>query len=317
VAADDDIGECSPKVSPRFRPYDEALRERLQLLSFAFYRCHAAFTASLDAHEADGGRVEGAPAHLDQQRLASREPPYPPSVHALIEFHSYCYLSVVGEHMRALGALYDKQEILNSPPVLIRSVLEHSARVVWLLEDDQQPEDRAARVYLDLLLSTVERKKTSGRFFGKDSEQYRGATELLAHVRNEAETIFGEPVVDDQGQHRIRGQRMPGLEECVATLLARTGAHAGAHRSAYARMSNLAHPTVYPHVEMLNMKIEDGEKILEHAVAGEDHQQHAALAIAAFSEALNHVISYQGWPRGQYEQLSGTIEQLLWAPTKT
>src|ERR1700677_4578385 len=305
----------TPANSPRFQPYDETLRERLQLLSLAFYGCHGALTASIDAAEAEGGRVEGCPSELDRQHLERLDPPYPPTVHGLIDFHSYFYMSAAGEHMRGLGALYARQEVLISPPVLIRCVLEHSARVVWLLADDQQPEDRAARMYLDLLMGTVERKKTSGRFFGKDSQQHRGNTQMLAHLRNEAATISGEPVVDDQGEHRIRGQRMPRLEDCVAALLARLAPDASTrdHRAVYDRMSNLTHPMVWPHAEMWKPEIEDGKTNYVSAVRPEDHQQHASLAVVAFNEALTHVVSYHGWNRAPFEQWRATVEQLLWA----
>jgi hypothetical protein len=290
------------------------MRDRLQLLSLAFYCCTKAHTASLDAHEAEGGRVEGAPAHLDQQHLERCDPPYPPTVHQFIEFHSYCYLSAAGEHMRGLGALYDKQEVLVAPPALIRCVLEHSARVVWLLADDQHPEDRAARAYLDLLMCTVERKKTSGRFLGKDSNQYRGNVRMLAHIRNEAETLFGEPVVDDQGRHCIRGQRIPGLEECVAALLGRLpGIGARDPRGIYDRMSNLAHPMVYPHLETLRTRTEGDEILVSAVTNAEEHQQQAALAMSAYFEALSHVISYQGWDRAPYEQWSTPVAELLWS----
>jgi hypothetical protein len=310
---------CGPKDSPRFQPYGEALRERLQLLSYAFYCCHAALIASFDAGAAEGDRIEGSPFEGDRQYLERLDPRYPPTVHALLDFHSYNYLNAAGEHMRGLGALYDKQEVLISPPVLIRCVLEHSARVVWLLADDQQPEDRAARMYLDLLLSTVERKKTSGRFFGKDSQQYRVSAQMLERIRNEAATIFGEAVVDDHGQHRIRGQQMPRLADCVADLLARlsTNADERDHRGVYDRMSNLTHPMVYPHVEMWKTAIEDGETTFVSAVTPEDHQHHASLAVAAFNEALHDAISYHGWNQAPFEEWREKVAQLLWAPAKS
>ncbi|MGH2864216.1 MAG: hypothetical protein ACRDJX_03085 [Solirubrobacteraceae bacterium] len=294
------------------------MRERLQLLSLAFYCCAKAHSASLDAHEAEGGRVEGAPAHLDQQHMERCDPPFPPTVHQLVEVHSYCYLSAAGEYMRGLGALYDKEEVLVAPPALVRCVLEHSARVVWLLDYDQQPEDRAARTYLDLLMCTVERKKTSGRFSGKGSKQHRGNGRLLAHIRKEAETLFGEPVVDDKGEHRIRGQRIPGLEDCVAALLDQLpGNSALDPRGLYDRMSNLAHPMVYSQVETMARTVEDGKVAFRLAVTPEDHQQLAALAVDAFFAALGRVISYQGWDCAPYDQWTKSALELLWAQRRS
>lgn len=73
------MGAPSPEnvsaASPRFQRYDEALRERLQLLSYAFYSCHAGPTASIDAAEAEGDPVEGYPFELDRQHLELLDPP--------------------------------------------------------------------------------------------------------------------------------------------------------------------------------------------------------------------------------------------------
>lgn len=299
-------------ASPRFRPYDEALKKRLAQLSQAFYGCHLAFGAAIDANPA--GHADSSPADLDRRHFELHEPPYPPTALVLVSTQSYFYLSAAAEHMRGLGALYGKEEVLIPPPALIRCVLEYSARVMWLLEDeDLAPEDRLARAYLEQLSSAVERKKTNGRLMGKDSEAYRADAKALADLRRSASEVFGEKVVDDDGQHRIRGQRMPGLEDCVAQMFQRLRADPAVsdHRGIYDYVSNISHPTVYPHIEMWQVVEVDGGRSFTSAITVEDHDRRAAMAIRPFCEALKHVILYNGWNYEPFDQLSKVLEALL------
>jgi hypothetical protein len=76
----------------------------------------------------------------------------------------YFYLYSASEHLGSLGALDTMQEVLVSPGVLLRSVLEHCAVSMWVLQrGDGALEDRLARAYLEELASAEEAKKTSGR----------------------------------------------------------------------------------------------------------------------------------------------------------
>jgi hypothetical protein len=310
VPDDDTRGSVTGMAaSPRFRPYDDALKARLRQLAKAFYGCQLAFLAAIDT--SGGPYAPGSPADADAQVFA--EPRFPPLARALVRGQSYFYVSAAAEHMRGLGALYDKEEVLIPPPVLVRCVLEYSARVVWLLADDQQSEGRLARAYLEQLFSAVERKKTSGRLLGKHSSEHRNDTAELKALRDKASHAFGENVVDDQGQHRIRGERRPGLEDCVAALVRRLPADAPAHdhRGVYDYVSNFSHPTVYPHIEMWRPIEVDGARSFELAITAEDHDRRATLAIASFCEALNHLIGYHGWSREPYDRLRETLALLL------
>jgi hypothetical protein len=123
---------------------------------------------------------------------------------------SYFYLSTAAEHMGGLGALYAAEEVAYPPPLLIRAVVEHAARIVWLLDNEIDVRDRLARAYLEELLSRVEYKKTIGRLAGKQSDEYKQAGEALKDLRKEAEDAFGEKVVDETGAHRSAAHRCQG-----------------------------------------------------------------------------------------------------------
>jgi hypothetical protein len=296
----------------RFRPYDETFATRLTEISLAFYGCQLAFREL--AEETEWRPGPSSPAEQDRERLQAHEPPYPPEAATLIIFLNYFYMSAVSEHFGALGALYEKKQVLIPPPALVRCVLEHCARVLWVLQQGDQPtEDRLARAYLEVLFSAVERKKTTGRIHGKDSDSYRADVRALKDVRERATAVFGEPIMTDDGQHIIRGQTMLGLEDCVAWMLRFIKQTPGLadHRGIYDYLSNVSHPTLYPHIEMWNIDERDGEQTLVSQITIEDHEKRAALAIVPFCETLSHLMSYNGWPRRIHEQLIEALDLLL------
>jgi hypothetical protein len=234
-----------------FRPYDESFATRLTDISVAFYACQLAFREL--AEEIEWRPAKGSPADHDRERLQAHEPPYPPETATLIIFLNYFYMSAASEHLGALGALYEKRQVLIPPPALVRCVLEHCARVLWVLQQADQPtEDRLARAYLEVLFSAVERKKTTGRMLGKDGEAYLADANALKRLQEQAATVFGGPIKDTHGRDTLRGQQMPGLEDCVAWMVEflKQAPDTADHRGTYDYVSNISHPTLYPHIEM-------------------------------------------------------------------
>ncbi len=295
-----------------FRAYDESFADRLTELSVGLYACQAAFREL--AEETKWRPASGSAAERDLAVLVAREPPNPTGTATLIGGTVYFYLSAASEHLGALGALYAKREVLIPPPALVRCVLEHCARVLWILQQgDQATEDRLARVYLEVLFSAVEFKKTTGRLNGKESADYQSAVKTLKELRDRAKTIFGDPISDEDGRDTLRGHQMMGLEECVAWMVdfIKQATSAPDQRGIYDYISNVSHPTIYPHAEMWEVALKDGEKTFASQVTIEDHEKRVALAIVPFCETLSHVMSYNGWPRRVHEQLIGTLEELL------
>jgi hypothetical protein len=169
------------------------------------------------------------------------------------------------------------------------------------LDNEINVRDRLARAYLEELFSRVEYKKTIGRLAGKQSDEHKQASEALKDLRKEAEDAFGEKVVDEAGVHRIRGASMPGLEDCVASLISRLTADAPIPdaRGVYDRVSNLCHPTSYTHAERLKVVEHEGKQMFASNVGATDHDRPATLAMAAFCEAVKHLVSYNGWEHTQ------------------
>jgi len=289
-------------ASPRFRAFSHELRQLFGELSAVFYDCQRTFTAIIDVNP-EGPAADSA-AQLEHEHL-QHDPPYPSRASSLVPLTSYFYLSTAAEHMGGLGALYAAEEVAYPPPLLIRAVVEHAARVVWLLDNEIDVRDRLARAYLDELFSRVEYKKTMGRLAGKGSDEYQDAVNELKEIRSEAAELFGEEAVDEQGEHRIRGATRPGLEDCVASLVGKLMADAPIPdaRGVYDFVSNLCHPTRYTHDERWKVVDHEGKQRLASNVGPTDYDRPARLAIAAFCEAVKHLVSYNGWERTQLDAL--------------
>jgi hypothetical protein len=289
-------------ASPRFRAYSDEMRQLFGELSAVFCDCQRTFAAIIDVNP-EGPAADSA-AELEHEHLR-HDPPYPSRAPSLVPMTSYFYLSTAAEHMGGLGALYAAEEVAYPPPLLIRAVVEHAARVVWLLDNEIDVRDRLARAYLDELFSHVEYKKTIGRLAGKQSDEYKQAGEALKDLRKEAEDAFGEKVVDEAGVHRIRGASMPGLEDCVASLISKLMADAPIPdaRGVYDLVSNLCHPTSYTHAERWKVVDHEGKQSLASNVGATDHDRPARLAMAAFCEAVKHLVSYNEWEHTQLDAL--------------
>jgi hypothetical protein len=247
-------------------------------------------------------------------QLSDHDPRFPDGTEFKITTLLYFYLFAASEHLGALGALYTMHEVLIPPPTVVRSVLEHSAAATWVLGCPPEPvEDRLARAYLEELMSAEEAKKASGRLLGKDHAEYKVQAAGFKALRGEAEAVFGEACVDADGQSAIRGHRRLGPLETVARMLGTMGQplETRAAHGVYDYLSNLSHPTLYPHHQMWQLSERDDGPALESNVTVADHDKQIRIAVMPYYEALTYVISYNGWQSDIHARLNDTIDRLL------
>jgi hypothetical protein len=224
----------------------------------------------------------------------------------------YFYLYAASEHLGSLGALYAMQEVLISPVVLLRCVLEHCAVSMWVLQRGNGAlEDRLARAYLEELASAEEAKKTSGRLLGKTADQHRAQAAQFKALREEAELVFGEPPFDDKGQASIRAQHRLGPTETVVWMLGFMSQPRAETEAAgvYDFLSNLSHPTLYPHYQLWLRAGDDGE--IQSATDLDAHEKQVRLAVIPYYEGLTYVMSYHRWPPAPQERLTAAMERVL------
>jgi hypothetical protein len=293
-----------------FRPYTDEYKARFAELAELFFECRQAFR---DVAESTSWRpAPDSPAAKDIQKLSEHDPSYPQTVPPKIIMVLYFYLYAASEHLGSLGALYTMQEVLISPGVLLRSVLEHCAVSMWLLQRGNSPlEDRLARAYLEELASAEEAKKASGRLLGKTSDQHRNWAARLKALREEAELIFGKPPLDDEGGPSIRDQRRLGPTETIVWMLSSMGQPRDKIEAAgvYDFLSNLSHPTLYPHYEGWMRADDDGE--VRSTMDLDAHEKQLRLAVIPYYETLTYVMSYNRWPPAPQERLTAAMERVL------
>lgn len=284
-----------------FRPYDPDFAGRLDELSEVFFECRDVTRALVV--DMQWRPAEGSPAAQDAAALSKREPPTPGVMPAVL----YIYVVTAAEHFGGLGALYRQHEVMYPPGPLFRAVVEHCARALWVLQQGDAPvDDRLARAFLEMLYGAEQAKRTAGHLEGKQSELYRQEAERFTSMRTMAEQVFAEQILDKDGRHRIRSMYLPGLEECVGWMfrfLARPMTDEAAI-GIYDFLSNLSHPTLYPHTQMWEKSISPGLTI-------DDHERRAAAAVGPFYNLLSMVTSYNGWPDTRHDELTATLDRLM------
>ena len=284
-----------------FRPYDSDFASRLDELGELFLACRDVTRALVI--DTQWMPAPGSPAAKDVLVLAERDPPTGGVIQAVL----YIYVTTASEHLAGLGALYKQREVMYSPGPLLRAVVEHCARALWVLQKDGTPvEDRLARAFLEALFSAEQAKRTAGHLEGRQSDLYRLEAARFAGTREIAEQVFGESILDEDGRHRLRGQHLPGLEDCVAWMFSFLGQPLteSAALGVYDFLSNLSHPTLYPHAQMWEQPETPGLSI-------DDHERRGASAVAPFYNVLSMMISYNGWPIKRHDELTETLDRLL------
>jgi hypothetical protein len=292
-----------------FRPYTQEHKQRLGEFAELFYGCRQAFRDV--AESTNWLPAPNSPAANDMQTLADHKPAYPSGVPPRIVMVLYFYLYAASEHLGSLGALYTMQEVLISPGVLLRSVLEHCAVSMWILQrGDGLLEDRLARAYLEELSSAEEAKKTSKRLLGKSADQYLKQAGEFRALREEAELVFGEKPFDKNGRASIRGQQRLGPTETATWMLGFMSQPRPKDEAAgvYDFLSNLSHPTLYPHYQGW-MRADDGD--VRSTTTLDTHEKQARLAVIPYYETLTYVMSYCGWPPEPQQRLTVTMEEIL------
>jgi hypothetical protein len=283
-----------------FRPYDPAFATRLDELGDVFLECRDVTRALVI--DTQWKPAAGSPAAEDREVLAAREPSTPGVIAGVL----YIYVTTASEHLAGLGALYKQREVMYPPGPLLRAVVEHCARALWVLQRGDDVMDRLARAFLEALFSAEEAKKTAGHLEGKQSDLYRAEAERFAGTRKMAEKVFGAPILDEDGRHKIRGQHLPGLVDCVAWMFRflQQPLSEEAAVGVYDFLSDISHPTLYPHAQMW-------EKPETLGLTLDDHERRATAALAPFYNVLSMLISYNGWSTDRHDELTATFDQLM------
>jgi hypothetical protein len=130
------------------------------------------------------------------------------------------FLFVASEQLGALGALYEREEVLVPSGACMRSALEHSAHVLWVLQraDTEPFEQRLARALLEMLRSVEERKIVVCNLFGDDSPECAQWKERFTAEKQRIKDSFPDGLTYDRHLPVLLEQKVPGPEGAVAWM---------------------------------------------------------------------------------------------------
>lgn len=248
-------------------------------------------------------------------------PPRVETGHRLIAGVVQTYLLTAAGHLGGLSALYRTGEVLFTPGMVVRGVIECSARVMWVLGDrDDGPEDLLVRGYLEELLSAEEAKKAAGRLGGKSTNLYRERNKTYKDLKEEIAGRFPGTTLDDLGRWMLSGQTLAKPGEVVTWMYGLLERHAGSMVTSkvsdgiYDYLSNVTHPTLYPTRDLrewVPSPDHPGELVTILTVETDFVERQTVAAVLAFYNALSYVTSFFGWSTDIHDQLTEAIDRLL------
>jgi hypothetical protein len=244
--------------------------------------------------------------------------------HRLITGAVQTYMQTAAGHLGALGVLYETGEVFSAPGTIVRGALESVARVFWILGGQQdEPEQRLARAYLEEFLSAEEAQMVAARMGGNESETLVARAGIRIALRSEILDRFPGASKTDlakEGGRTLAGERLISPSAGVTSMFELFERQAGStitKRTAlgmYDFLSNATHPTLYPSRQR-RMWVEHpshpGEHIALERVEVGFLKRQAAVAVVAYYNALSYVTSYFGWSRGVYDTLTARIDTVL------
>ncbi|QEP06477.1 MULTISPECIES: hypothetical protein [unclassified Glutamicibacter] len=298
--------------------YSDRLEELAQTLS----ACREAFHKT--ASEFHWEPAAGSGAAQAAMELPSPDPaihkPSGETGHRLITEAIQIFLFNAAAHLGSWAALLRATEVVATPPLLLRAVIENCAHAVWVTGNDptENPENRLARAYLEELISAEEAKKNAGRLHGKNGPTYTRTVDAYKKVKADIATRFPGSTPEDLGKNMLHGQKLPGLEDSVKWMYDLTASFGGSidanvASGMYGLLSNLTHPTLYT---VREMRVWTKDKKTGHNVANvrvtiESVEKDVRAALATFYNAMSYVTSYYGWPETALRTLESKIEAVI------
>lgn len=296
--------------------------ERLIELSALFLKCRDTFHEISDRYR--WAPEPGSPAAEDAAELPSPDPqvlePHGETGHRMIAEVVHTFLLTSSGHLGALASLYASHEVLFSPPLLIRAVIENCAHALWVLGDDpdESSANRLARAYLEELLSAEEARKNAGRTRTKTHASYKRFDGEYKALKAQILARFPSTTRSDLGERVLSGQQLPNLEAAVIwmyelTLRAGGTIDGKAASGIYGLLSNMTHPTLYPARQRRVWSEDpgDGYRLANMSIDIGSVEAEARAALAAFYNALSYTTSYFGWPTAVLEALEATIAETI------
>lgn len=194
------------------------------------------------------GPQPGSPAWNEDARLAELHPEWPPGGAWECAVVAGTLIGASSELLMGLRALVLDRQLLLSPWPVLRAMVEHLARAVWIL-DPEPPflESRPARCWLEKLHAVHQSKwaLSAMRASKPEQRQARAARDdLLARAR----TLFPSAALDpwDRAEEpvpwEIAGEEYPSITAACKRFLGVAGITSG--HGLYDLLASASHPNV-------------------------------------------------------------------------
>lgn len=302
---------------------DGAAQARLVELAELCHLCRVAFHMTADRFH--WRPAVGSAAGVLSAALPSPDPllavPREETGHRLVAGVVQTYLLTAAGHLGGLSALYMTSEVLFTPGMVVRGIIECSARAMWVLGDgDDRPEDLLVRGYLEELLSAEEAKKAAGRLGGKSTDLYKGLDKAFKDLKTEIFARFPGTTVDELGRWVLGGQTLAKPGEVVTWMYGLLEKHAGSmvtskmSEGIYDYLSNVTHPTLYPTRDLREWvpSSDHPEELVAILHVETDFvERQTVAAVLAYYNALSFVTTFYGWSTDIHDQLTDAIDRLL------
>lgn len=220
---------------------------------------------------------------------------------------------IAGEQIGALAHVVRNRDVFAIFP-LLRSALEHSCYVVWLLDPDLSinPGARCARAALAVDRSNEEMATAVAHLRGRGSQAHHEYREALRRFRDEVRAAFPNEVEIDE-QLTIAGERFPRPTDVIRQFGARWG-EADEAEGVYDYLCTTAtHPTLAA-LEWL-APVEGGGVVIDASMEALTRMLRAGLV--PFLKAVEHYAGYCGFDAVELDAVARRSDELFGRPRFT
>jgi hypothetical protein len=221
------------------------------------------------------------------------------------------FLSLVSvELIHGIAAVVHNGEALFSIFPLIRSVIEHSTTIIWVLDPDCTTVERAARAALLMERSQSELTKAAKRMSAKDADEiYVAAKANLTKLRAD---IDGEFVCSIANMGVVAGQSFPRPTEIVEHF----GNRWGDGRQWMGTYDYLCGTATHPSFNITEFLTTDEERIktgLPYQLSISDDFLNRLLraGLVPFVKSIEHFSVYAGWNHGPIDEYMDKMNEVL------
>lgn len=250
--------------------------------------------------EAGPGPSMGSQARRDHQEGVNRGVP---SGSDRVIYCGDCWTVVTANQLGSLATLINIDRPGFAIYPVLRSVIEHSAWLCWMLDESATPYQRLCRANLAYLNTGKGRVATAALIYGAHSEMHDTASQdyeaLLSDLR-------GSFVDINTGRNLcIDGERLPAATQIVrhmGELMGNSDRWNGVYKF-LCQMAN--HPTL----SVSEVLVLQDDLVLEIRISHDTLSQNLLSALNPYLWSLNYLCAYLGWPTTALDELFDEFER--------